>query len=984
MLDYNMALAQARQQLTGLPNKHKRKQQHLTAPCDLCWHGRLMASMDNSDKANELNGFDLTASANDQQYAADSKVGSVGGSSKQVQTSLGTKSTAFNSIIWLTLTMLIFTLPHYLLMSANQMLVWHAIANTKETDMSTDQQPFAATATNIGFVDWSKRSNYTEIFNWLMRVVLDQSTDQQQQQSDQSHLSSSSSSYDSTSLDETLRSSSILFSCLCCLMFLCMVPLNAWLYGVRSRSLKAAIRMILKRYVSRKQANIEIDQRHRSMSSLRSAAPVPQQPQQSHLAGDGCQHCQGHHCAASTGSSHAHLLAIAAAERDNLVGLADVPLTARAGPIAPVPWRRCTSFTTTPNQARPRRSSVGTGDVLSADLHGIQSQQATRKLSIDANDSGLGSTGDNLAPSTICGAGEHNPLKMSGRRVSQIKFLVDAESTSENDPRKQSDKLDIGYSSSRDTSLMSSLAGSSRSLLSASIQSSQSAAYLLLNSTTNAQHRLMGTESDCSGIIEKTKDAKLEPLASAFDCTGAEQAEVFEGKDKAESGSSSPKTTIAAPLTLEACLKAPNAVIAVGLPHLSTASDRSSVKSPALSTGDTCQVTASGNDGGTTRINLLGKSTSHIRFFVTSEDQDDEAFSEVPQDNIERRFSLEPRPSGAINYNQDEVSRSARRQADESDSEDDNGIGRVIEARRLIPEAADDAKQSCSESTMACQLVRSQRMSFTADTDTKPVDSCATAPNWKEGPDNNKPDQSVDSTRLLDWCRQVKHRLVSLLSTSQQSQPNRSVCSPVERPASSNSCRSERPMNDGPLVSPPIRHHSLHSHHHNTHYHSQLQRRRSNGAESSTSRSGDLGAKLCCVYHRPEASARRNDSFASVSTCSLSPSGNLEMIDNAAANLQSAEQQSAHLKPPNSLKLLFEPKVSLYTSNPALSPIREGSTNHSYASSQSSLSNRDSVSNTNAANNSQSSTAPVHLTTTNNDQPEKHQQQAASTALRDQ
>lgn len=51
------------------------------------------------------------------------------------------------------------------------------------------------------------------------------------------------------------------------LLYLSLISLSAWLYGIRSRSLKSTIRMILKRYISRRQASIEISLRHKSFSS---------------------------------------------------------------------------------------------------------------------------------------------------------------------------------------------------------------------------------------------------------------------------------------------------------------------------------------------------------------------------------------------------------------------------------------------------------------------------------------------------------------------------------------------------------------------------------------------------------------------------------------------------------------------------------------------------------------------------------------------
>lgn len=83
--------------------------------------------------------------------------------------------------------------------------------------------------------------------------------------------SSSSKNYKKTNVNTNIKYFLSLcynmLSYICHLLYLSLIPMNTWLFGIRSRSLKSTIRMILKRYISKRQASIEINLRHKSSSS---------------------------------------------------------------------------------------------------------------------------------------------------------------------------------------------------------------------------------------------------------------------------------------------------------------------------------------------------------------------------------------------------------------------------------------------------------------------------------------------------------------------------------------------------------------------------------------------------------------------------------------------------------------------------------------------------------------------------------------------
>lgn len=180
---------------------------------------------------------------------------------------IGTKSAAFNVVIWLILTMLIFTLPNYILVTIDQ------IRKLNSGSELINQDDLDA---------------YTQRLGPLINLALGSPANR----SDRYLVGKKFSTGDSL-----LQVSSVWLSCLCRILFLSMVPLNGWLYGIRSKSLKASIKVVLKRYISKKQASIEIDQRQRSISSLRS-----RDSSFMNLSQLFNQHCQ--HRASSSENSH--------------------------------------------------------------------------------------------------------------------------------------------------------------------------------------------------------------------------------------------------------------------------------------------------------------------------------------------------------------------------------------------------------------------------------------------------------------------------------------------------------------------------------------------------------------------------------------------------------------------------------------------------------------------------------------------------------
>lgn len=173
----------------------------------------------------------------------------------RLPSTFGTKSSAFNVVIWLILTMLLLALPHFLLVTVDRVA---------RLNMSKDIQ-----LEQIG-LDQNELKLYTQQLNTVLRFIMEskiETSDGKISDVSRNEIASENGCKDEQSI---VQLSSLWLSCLCRILFLSMVPLNGWLYGIKSRSLRTKIRIVLKRYINEKQASIEINKRQRSVSSMRS------------------------------------------------------------------------------------------------------------------------------------------------------------------------------------------------------------------------------------------------------------------------------------------------------------------------------------------------------------------------------------------------------------------------------------------------------------------------------------------------------------------------------------------------------------------------------------------------------------------------------------------------------------------------------------------------------------------------------------------
>lgn len=171
---------------------------------------------------------------------------------------IGTKSAPFNVVIWLILTMLLFTLPHYLLVTVYHIMKFNSannldlyMASVKQLDSAIYERQLLALIRLISAAKPSTMDPHTEVTDGKPEIL----------------LANGRKSIDQSSF---LTMTSIWLACLFRVLFLTMVPLNGWLYGIRSRSIRAKLRMVLKHYISRRQASIEITHRQKSTSLTRS------------------------------------------------------------------------------------------------------------------------------------------------------------------------------------------------------------------------------------------------------------------------------------------------------------------------------------------------------------------------------------------------------------------------------------------------------------------------------------------------------------------------------------------------------------------------------------------------------------------------------------------------------------------------------------------------------------------------------------------
>lgn len=148
----------------------------------------------------------------------------------QVATSVGVrKHDAFSAVIYLILGLLLFGLPHYI-------LVTYTIIKS----------PSHYVFSNIDQVSHKQGSYFS-----IAKENVGKSKDPLSKRPD---------------AEKWLA----ILSIACRLLFIAMIPVNAWLYGIRSRSLRSTMRRVLHRYISRRQASIEISKRRKSTPSIRS------------------------------------------------------------------------------------------------------------------------------------------------------------------------------------------------------------------------------------------------------------------------------------------------------------------------------------------------------------------------------------------------------------------------------------------------------------------------------------------------------------------------------------------------------------------------------------------------------------------------------------------------------------------------------------------------------------------------------------------
>lgn len=153
----------------------------------------------------------------------------------------GTKSAIFNIVTWLTLNLLILALPQYLLFTVS-LFSEYEVRQTSESFLFDP-------------------ANHDQRLSKLMELLLNKNNSIRD-------IQAQIDGY--WKIQPMISLCSIWLSYCCRIILLCIIPLNGWLYGIRSRSLRISIRMILKRYISRRQASIEISQRQRSISSMKS------------------------------------------------------------------------------------------------------------------------------------------------------------------------------------------------------------------------------------------------------------------------------------------------------------------------------------------------------------------------------------------------------------------------------------------------------------------------------------------------------------------------------------------------------------------------------------------------------------------------------------------------------------------------------------------------------------------------------------------
>lgn len=760
--------------------------------------------------------------------------------------SLGTKSASFNVVIWLILTMLIFTLPQYLLIIIEQVLRF----SSSDHDGPTRQQQLVA---------------YKRLLDHLL-----QETDVKLDTDREILISSANSTSFFTQSSRLIQLSSIWLSCICRLLFLSMLPLNGWLYGIRSRSLKTTVKMVLRRYISRRQASIEIDQRQKSTSSLKSR-------DLSFLSLPFC-HQQATNSVTNESQNRNFYRTV----------------------------RRCSSFN--------GRQEASFACNQQQPLHDV-SNRCSRQL-VSLNDTNNGSECDKQAA--------QNSQRAKLNRNS-IRFTI-----GDCNGEKEANSQQLNNSTNQDkvsqNNSLGSLADSNKSLISASIQSSQSAAYLLLDQKFMDTGQLSqsmsepissgGSQSKCSKLVGVLKKNHLES-SSGFSSGEFNGGEDINSKRKSSNTFSGRTSSLDCydemaglkdePLN-ESCSNKHQKPMSSSVKHATSCTD----------TYDQCYTvndeSAQSNQMSSAQ---LRKSSNEIKFLLTS-DQDESCILDIgKQQQIKQTIDQTAPVNVVVTSNQQggtfgNVSRKLHPDNRQQQLSSFNLFDWYKQIKQTLARYVLDA--SASASSYRCNNNQTTNSSLPES-----PGSCATTTSSIVANEIGR--KSIDST----YCnydeihfnnKQLFRKYSNISCESNESQPNSCRMSLLRNSLDSHSGFDvlKGQSGDGDSNS-------------NTNNTSELTKKRIRNS-LTTGNVGIIGGSPRCKRCK-----FKSDQYLCANNYNCQ-----QALDGSSGCNASNQSGGANLKPPNFLKLVFG-QDNLYSSSLALSPIKECSSNHSYASSQSSLSN---------------------------------------------
>lgn len=732
--------------------------------------------------------------------------------------SLGTKSLAFNAVIWIVLLILISIVAQYLL----AMLV-------------------AATSSGLSATGEHQRlDGYKRSLSILLATITN----------DQQSYSSQPTSVDWLDMSLTWT------TCLCRLLFLLMLPLNGWLYGIRSRSLKTTVKMVLKRYISRRQATIEIDQRQKSSMLSKSR--------------DSSFLNQPYYCTNTTISDTQQV------EQNDRRYL-----------------RRCSSF----GGSRREISSL-----INATMVAIAHEEPD--LKDNPNSNSLGGAKSQLADQK-----SSHPLRTHNN---SIRFVIQTDLQNRAENKDQSDQTADNYSP-----LSPSLHGSHRSLLSESIKSSQSAAFLLLDKKQLFEETIEGQPTKPSGVLKHNNTASngnksnrrlsntFWDRTSSLDCYDEQQATIKRTQNVGD---------------LKVCRDDEYFTGSDGFRTLpSIINDQNTL---ALKKGE-----QQADESGKYACQVLRKSSSEIRFMLTTGDNVDPRPLDL---NSSRNSSQEKEePDSPLDLNN--ASKQELTSTDPSTLPTTSGqintpgqpallsswckhikekLGRYLPGVKIPPssqimtnqmgakqQSVPNSPGSCT-STSLILANETQRMSIDSDELVMAETSNGGRFLFRKFSDTST--GSTSSNQHADSRSGSPNKLARRSSLD-------SHRGPTWRPTSATNC------ND--LLAPKTK-----------------------MRNSMTATDVTTGTGCRCCKHKSDQHLN-SASFVNNNYCQNSHHRSPTTTNNSPVGGGLSSTSGASLKPPSFLKLIFDPDT-LYMSTLALSPIRECSSNHSYASSQSSLTNQ--------------------------------------------